>query len=321
MVRRHKIIGAASGWGAKIRSCEEGPLFLKEKGCLQFLREKGIEILDWEMLYPFLTFKEKDVALGEALPLIIEFNSRLADCVCDTLGQSIFPVVIGGDHSNALGTWNGVAQSLSQTESFGLIWIDAHMDAHTLETTPSGAWHGMPLASLMGYGSVELSQLKRIQPVLKPEHLCLIGTRSFEEGEAELLKRLKVKIYYIEEVKQRGLDTVLKEALSYMHSRTKFYGVSLDVDVVDPSEAPGTGCFEPNGLSARELLSALPLIAQDEQLKAFELVEFNPHRDQNQKTFFLCQEILSTVLQRSDDCFLPFGKRRHTAEDRIGIAP
>ncbi len=296
--RRYKVIGAASGWGAQIRTCEDGPLFIKDNGCPAFLQERGIEIFDWDMIYPHTRFREKNIPLPEALPLISDFNRRLSDRVSEAMEQDYFPVVIGGDHSNALGTWNGVADFLTKASlmPLGLIWIDAHMDSHTVETTPSGAWHGMPLASLMGYGIAELSELKRKSPVLQPEHLCLIGTRSFEEGEEELLKRLNVKIYYIDEVKERGLKEVLQEAIAYVNIGTCGYGVSLDVDVVDPSEAPGTGCFEPNGLSVRELLESLPLIGRDERLKAFELVEFNPHKDRNQMTFALCQEILASTL-------------------------
>jgi arginase len=282
------MIGAASGWGATIRTCEDGPLFLKERGCLP-------ESFDWEMLYPFTTFKEKQIPLPDSLPLVADFNRRLSERVAAALQSHYFPVVIGGDHSNAIGTWNGVAKACK--EPFGLIWIDAHMDAHTLETTPSNAWHGMPLASLMGYGTSELATLTRSQPILLPEHLCLIGTRSFEEGEAALLQRLGVKIYYIEEVKERGLSNVLSEAIAYINTGTNGFGVSIDVDVVDPSEAPGTGCFEPNGLSAQMLLSALSLIRTDERLKAFELVEFNPHKDANHITLQLCREILGAALR------------------------
>ena len=296
--KKYKVIGAASGWGAQIRTCEDGPDFLKNNGCLSFLHGQGIEIVNWEMIYPHTRFREKNIPLSESLDVIADFNMRLSDHVREAMRKGCFPIVIGGDHSNALGTWNGVAHHLAQTDSapFGLIWIDAHMDSHTTETTPSGAWHGMPLASLMGHGVVQLTELTRKQPVLLPQHLCLIGIRSFEEGEEELLKRLQVKIYYIDEVKRRGLKDVLQEAIAYVNTGTQGYGVSLDVDVVDPSEAPGTGCFEPNGLSARELISCLPLIGRDERLKAFELVEFNPHKDRDQLTFELCKEILASLL-------------------------
>jgi len=289
------VIGAASGWGASIRTCEDGPLFLKEGGCLPFLNSRGIESVDWEMLYPFTSFKEKEIPLPESLSLVADFNQRLSERVQTALQNHYFPVVIGGDHSNAIGTWNGVAKV--SKEPFGLIWIDAYMDAHTLETTPSNAWHGMPLASLMGYGTPQLAALTRPKRILHPEHLCLIGIRSFEEGEAALLERLGVKIYYIEEVKERGLGVVLSEAIAYVNASAHGFGVSLDVDVVDPSEAPGTGCFVPNGLRAEMLLSALSLIRNDERLKAFELVEFNPHKDVNQITLQLCREILAAALR------------------------
>lgn len=289
------MIGAASGWGATIRTCEDGPLFLKEAECAAFLKSRGIDSIDWEMVYPLMSFKEKEVSFSESLSIVADFNRRLSKHVAQALQSRYFPVVIGGDHSNAIGTWNGVAEV--SKEPFGLIWIDAHMDAHTLETTPSNAWHGMPLASLMGYGTKELTTLTRSDPILLPEHLCLIGIRSFEEGEAKLLQKLGVKIYYIEEVKERGLANVLSEAIAYVTARVKSYGVSLDVDVVDPSEAPGTGCFVPNGLSAHMLLSALSLIRNDERLTAFELVEFNPHKDTDQITLQLCREILAVTLR------------------------
>ena len=246
------------------------------------------------MVYPRPQFKEKYISLVDSLDIIADFNRRLSSCVATTIQEGYFLIVIGGDHGNAVGTWNGVAQSCSLP--FGLIWIDAHMDAHTLETTPSGAWHGMPLAHLMGYGVAQLSELHRKQPILQPAHLCLIGTRSFEEGEKELLERLNVKIYFIDEVKKRGVKAVLKEAIAYISTRVTSYGVSLDVDVIDPSEAPGTGCFEPNGLAARDLIDSLILLREDRRLKAFELVEYNPYRDLEQKTAVLCREILEAVV-------------------------
>lgn len=299
MKKKVKFIGAASGWGAQIRTCEDGPLYLRDCSSLAFLNERGIHVKEWEMVHPHTQFKEKNIPLSEALDVVADFNRRLSASVSKAMQQQFFPLVIGGDHSNAIGTWNGVSLGWRQGKAapFGLIWIDAHMDAHTLETTPSGAWHGMPLASMMGYGALELSRLCREEPILRPEHLCLIGTRSFEEGEEELLRRLNVKIYYMDEVKERGMQEVLKEAIAHVNCGTQGYGVSLDVDVVDPSEAPGTGCFEPNGLAAGDLLQSLSLFREDPRLIAFELVEFNPHRDCEQMTALLCQNILAEVLQ------------------------
>ena len=296
--RTYQFIGAASCWGAKIRTCEDGPDALKNSGCEELLKKQKIAISHWKTLYPTVKFKQKDIPLNESLPLIAEFNNRLADRVFDVMKQGHFPVVIGGDHSIAIGTWNGVGCFLSQQSEkpLGLLWIDAHMDSHTEETTPSGAWHGMPLAALMGHGRKELTDVKRSEPILKPENVCLIGIRSYEEEEAKLLESLNVRIYFIEEVKKRGFQTVLREAIAHVSKGTVGYGVSLDVDVVDPSEAPGTGSTESNGLSATELLKGLPLLSIDPHLRAFELVEFNPHLDKQDKTRKLCQQILSTVL-------------------------
>ncbi len=296
--RNYFLISACSGWGAQVRECEAGPDTLRHGGCLEKLRIHSIPVVEWDTLYPLIRHSDRDVPLADALPLIVDFNQKLADRVLDVLTRGFFPVVIGGDHSIAVGTWNGVAAYLAE-EPFGMIWIDAHMDSHTPETTPSGAWHGMPLAALMGYGDPNLTMLKRKEPILLPQNLCLVGVRSFEEGEAELLERLNVKIYMADEVKKRGVHTVLKEAVAYVTKHTKKFCVSIDLDVIDPSEAPGLGSPEPGGLSADELIKALPMIGNDKHLMGFELVEFNPSRDQEKKTWSLCYRILEVVLYRS----------------------
>ena len=275
-MRKNHYIGAASGWGAKIRTCEDGPDLLKSD--------------NWEMLYPKVRFKEKEISLKDAFPLIIDLNHRITGSVEKAMKRGDFPVVVGGDHSVAVGTWTGVGHHFGK-QPLGLIWIDAHMDSHTPETTPSGAWHGMPLAALMGYGAKEWAA-----PIIKPEHLCLIGTRSFEEGEMKLLERLNVRIYYMEEVKKRGFQTVLREAIARVSKGTIGYGASLDIDVVDPIDAQGFGSPEPEGIRAKELLQGLTLLSIDPHLKAFEFVEFNPHLDREGKTLKLCKNILSTVL-------------------------
>jgi arginase len=284
--RIYQVIGVASGFGAQIRACEEGPDTLK---ALDTLRD-----LPWEILYPPFQAKEKEVPLKDSLPLICDINNRLADKVFQAMSAGHFPVVIGGDHSIAVGTWNGVGQFFSKP--FGLIWIDAHMDSHTPETTPSGAWHGMPLAALLGRGDKKLTELKRKTPLLKPQHLCLIGIRSFEEGEGQLLKQLGVKVYFMEDVQKRGFEPILKEAIEIVSKETDAYGISLDVDVIDPKEAPGVGSPEPGGILASELLKGLALLNPDPRFKAFELVEFNPKRDIAHQTAHLCQQILATVL-------------------------
>ncbi len=293
-MRSYQGIGAASGWGAQLRGCEEGPEVFLKKGGMEKLRVQGVPLVDWITLHSSVSARDRNISLSESLSVIVELNKRLSEAVIHAKQRDLFPVILGGDHSIAVGTWNGVAQSLNAP--LGLLWIDAHMDAHTPETSPSGAWHGMPLAALMGYGEPQLSHLLKTDPVILPEHVCLIGVRSFEQGEADLLKRLNVRIYDINEVQKRGFGVVLKEAIAYVNQGTGGFGVSVDLDVLDPKEAPGVGSPELNGLKANELISALSQLAHDPRLKGFELVEFNPERDQNDLTFHMCCHILKAVL-------------------------
>ncbi len=297
----YRLIGAASGWGAQIRACEEGPEILKEQHLLEKLRKRGISITDFKILHPQKRTKQENIPLPKALPIIHDFNMRLSNEVERTLQAGEFPIVLGGDHSIAVGTWNGVHHFLQKKESLpmGLIWIDAHMDSHTPQTSHSGAWHGMPLAALLGRGDPSMSKLITKESVLDPQNLCLIGIRSFEEGEAELLKRLKVRIFFAEEVKEKGIGVVLKEALLHIKRRTKAIGVSLDLDVITSEEAPGVGSPEAGGIHAKELIKALELLKNEPTLKAFELVEYNPQRNQHLKTGHLCVELLS-AFTRSD---------------------
>jgi len=298
MEKTHRLIGAASGWGAQIRECEMGPEALKEGGCLELLQEAGCHVAGWDMVLPSVQYGQKKIPLADILPLIYEVNSKLADAVYAALQKKEFPVVLGGDHSIAVGTWNGVGKHITETSAkpLGLIWIDAHMDAHTPDTTPSGAWHGMPLAGLLGYGDPKMARLKRKEPILLPEHLCLVGVRSFEAGEEELLRKLKVRIFYMDEVRRLGMKQTLAEAIRIATQGTGAFGVSLDVDSVDPSEAPGTGSPEQEGIHEKDLLDSLTLLREHPKLCAFELVEFNPARDVKGITFKLCCDILKTVL-------------------------
>lgn len=275
------LIGAASGLGAQLQKCADGP---------EFLYKTQFSDLFWDFVFPK---KEKNQASSS---LIHDFNLRLADRVAACMRSQKFPIVIGGDHSIAVGTWNGVSSALDHVP-LGLIWIDSHMDSHTPETTPSNAIHGMPLAGLLGFGPKFLSAPKGISPILLPENICLIGVRSFEEEEAALLQKLGVRIFFMDEVKRKGLDQVVVEALNLVTKKTKAFGISLDLDVIDPSEAPGVGSPEEGGILVKELLSVLPKICTHPHLAAFELVEYNPYQDVDSKTACICKEILSIVMQ------------------------
>lgn len=294
-MKSNRILGACSCWGAQIRSCEKGPKDLLDSGVFAKLQEEGVVISDVEMIYPLVMAEVTSVELPDSLPLIFEFNKRIAKWVFETMAKGEFPVVLAGDHSCAVGTWNGVKKRVQKP--IGLLWIDAHMDAHTPETSLSGAWHGMPLAGLLGCGAKEMAQLLGKESVLLPEHVVLIGVRSFEAGEANLLERLGVKVYFMEEVKQRGFEEVLKEALEIVTSGTVGFGASIDLDVIDPEEAPGVGSLEPGGIQASEFLKALKWLKRHPKALCFEIVEYNPGRDVEHKTRELVHQTLRGLLR------------------------
>jgi arginase len=291
MKRTFHVIGACSCWGAQIRACEKGPKALLDARVFERLKKKGIAIDQIEMLYPKVEAREENIPLSRSLPLVQEFNLSLYHSVRKAVKDNHFPIVIGGDHSIAVGTWNAFEQPL------GLIWIDAHMDAHTPATSPSGAYHGMPVAALLGRGLPEMAQLVKKNPVLKPKNLAYIGIRSFEEGEESLLKELGVKVYYMEEVKKRGLKKILPEAIEHVTRGTSHYGVSFDLDAFDVSEAPGVGTPEKGGIRKKELLPLLRLFGKDPRMIGFELVEYNPDRDVDQKTLELAFQVLYGIMR------------------------
>lgn len=273
------FIGSVSGIAAASTGCGDGPIKLKDSPYFnQALQAEGVDY-KWEaMLKPTL------VASETKIQVVAKHCQSLAAAVSQVLAKQHFFTVLGGDHSCAVGTWSSVQQALASKGPLGLIWIDAHMDSHTPETSRTGNIHGMPLASLLGYGEAALTKLSNNTPKILPEHLCLIGTRSFESGEAELLKKLKVRIFYMDEIKRRGLEAVMAEARQIVSQGTAGYGVSIDIDSIDPNDAPGTGVAEPGGIAAADLCRAVSLLANDKNLIGAEIVEFDPHRDKNQVT-------------------------------------
>jgi arginase len=288
-MRPIQIIAAASGVGARDPGCAKGPDTVSYSGLLSRLKLQGLDISWRKTLRPAPT--------GAPLSVIHDLNAHLAQQVCDSAASGNLPLVVGGDHSCAIGTWSGAALSLKQHGPLGLVWIDAHMDSHTPETTPSGAIHGMPLAVLLGYGAPELVNLAGFSPKLLPRHVCLVGVRSYEPGEAELLQRLGVRVFFMAEVKQRGISSVMAEALSIARNGTAGFGISIDLDAFSPRESPGVGTPVQDGLRHLELDRVLRGIGKLPDLVALELAEFNPLRDRGKRTLELIEDLLSAICQ------------------------
>jgi arginase len=283
------LLGYASGIAGAEAGSADGPLVMQKSPELKRLTEQGITI-QWPAI---VKTPSKQVS---KLELVKQQCLELAQAVTPLVEKKQFFTVIGGDHTSAIGTWSGASAATRKQGALGLIWIDAHMDSHTPETTQSGNLHGMPLACLLGHGEHSLVNLLDHSPKLKPEHVCLIGIRSYEAAEANLLNQLNVRIFYMDEVQQRGLSVIMAEAIQYVTKNTVAYGVSIDIDSMDPKDAPGTGVAEPNGIRANDLYHALQLIAGDPRFIGAEVVEFDPHHDSLQQTEKLIIQLISAML-------------------------
>jgi len=283
------LIGFASGLAGVAASAGDGPIVIQQSQYLANIINRGIEIKWHDMIKPPIVTTQslKDVLKLEC--------TTLATAVSHLVGKKQQLCVVGGDHAAALGTWSGVYHSIHEQGDLGLIWVDAHMDSHTPETSESGRIHGMPLACLLGYGYSEFTTILDEKPKVKPENICLIGVRSYEAGEAEFLKRLGVRIYFMDEIKQRGFNIIWAEAVALVSKNTFGYGVSIDVDAFDPSIAPGVDVPEPDGLFLDDFLPALSTITNDPKLLATEIVELDPSRDQQTITEKLVVAILEVL--------------------------
>ncbi len=270
------IIGVASGSGAPDPACAEGPDALRH---YRAFHDTPLQHVAWKAILRMPRAQQ-----NTPLHAIASLNTQLATEVETVLHAGHFPLVVGGDHSCAIGTWSGVRHALASKGPIGLIWIDAHMDSHTFATTPSGLIHGMPLACLLGHGDAALTGIDGPETKLRPEHVCLIGVRSYEAGEAALLHQLGVRIFDMGEVHRRGLAEVFDEALAIVRQGTAGFGVSVDLDALDPEEEPGVGSPVPDGLHRDDLASALSRLRSDPAFVAMEIAEYNPRRDRQHAT-------------------------------------
>ncbi len=194
-----------------------------------------------------------------------------------------------GDHFNAVAVWASLQNAIK--EDIGLIWIDAHLDSHTLATTQSNDLHGMPVATLLGKNTLEKFNLLIKHPI-KPENICFIGTRDYEQEELDFLNSLGVKIFFMKDIKKNNIVDVFKEAIDIVTKNTVRFGVSFDIDSLDPSYAPATGCFTPKGLDPLWLYDCLKMLGSHPYFIGLEITEFNPLLDEKRKTFEVIKNII-----------------------------
>lgn len=276
-----QIIGAAIGLGAKLKGTSKAPKVLGVQNIIQTLNN----------------FEQKEFQNGKAtLSPLLDFYQKLSSEISATINKKKFPLIVGGDHSIAVSTWSTVVNDLDAFDAFGLIWIDAHLDSHTYETSPSKAYHGMPVAHLLGYGEPEFKEFLNKERKINPKYLVFIGARSYEKEEKELLDKLGVRIITMDEVNRRSFNECFKEALTIVNAAPKGFGISLDIDFFDPEFAPGVGSPAGGGANPDDVLpSLIQQLKNNGHLKALEISEFNPEKDKNDITKVLCLNIIKIL--------------------------
>jgi arginase len=290
--RKAAIIGATLDLGAGRRGVDMGPSAIRYAGLDDRLTDLGIECEDWGNV---ATAVAEATASGSPqarfLAEIKETCERIARAVARAVEEGRTPIVLGGDHSIALGTLGGLASVYGPG---GVLWLDAHGDLNTPATSPSGNVHGMPLAAALGRDPEAFASDAWPLPALQPEHVVLIGVRSLDEGERAFVRESGIGVYTMSEIDRRGIEPAVREALDRVEG-APFVHVSLDMDVVDPEMTPGVGTPVRGGLSYREAHLALELVAEAGVMSSFEIVEVNPILDRGNETAALAVELAASA--------------------------
>jgi arginase len=298
MAQKIRIIGVPMDLGASRRGVDMGPSALRVAGLQARIKQLGHQVED---IGNISVKQPEEMSYGEKrakyLAEIADACKDLATIVEKTLDESMMPVVLGGDHSIAAGSLSGVASHFKKKDKkIGLIWLDAHGDINTPESSPSGNVHGMPLAAAMGYGATELVELEGFKPKVEPQNISLVGIRDLDSHEKKLAKKSGVHVFTMRDIDERGMREVMSDALKYAMDDTDGISVSLDMDFVDPSDAPGVGTPVRGGVTYREAHLAMEMLADTEAMVSLEVVEINPVIDEHNRTALLGVELVLSGL-------------------------
>jgi arginase len=291
--RQVAIIGAALDLGAGRRGVDMGPSAIRYAGLNDRLDGLGYDVLDWgDVETAVLEATEETDETARYLPEIKAACGRVARLVSLALDQGSLPLVLGGDHSVALGTLGGLARTNGVG---GVLWIDAHSDLNTPETSPSGNVHGMPLAAAIGLADERFQSDAWALPAVEPERVALVGLRSVDARERERIRELGIRAYTMSDIDRIGIERAIRESLVHI-AGPGFVHVSLDMDALDPEVAPGVGTPVRGGLSYREAHLALELVAESGLAGSLEVVEVNPILDRENATAALAVELVASAL-------------------------
>jgi arginase len=287
------LIGASLDLGSGRRGVDMGPSAIRYAGLAPRIERLGREVFDRGNVEGPVA---EATAVGNERVRFLEpikhACERVARLVTQSVEEGLQPVVLGGDHSVAIGTLGGLAQVYGPG---GVLWIDAHGDLNRPETSPTGNVHGMPLAAALGFAGPEFESEAWTFPAVSPDRVALVATRSLDPAEAELLSELDVEVYTMSDVDRLGIERVIRQALAHI-AGPGFVHVSLDMDALEPDIAPGVGTPVRGGLSYREAHLAMELVAESGLAGSLEVVEVNPILDQENETAKLAVELVASAL-------------------------
>ncbi len=292
------VIGAPMDLGAGRRGVDMGPSALRVAGLNQKLAALGYLAED---LGNIVVDQPESLPSGPPnahyLPQIAHTCARLAEMVERAADQERVPVVLGGDHSAAIGTVAGMSRHLNKNgKKLGLLWIDAHADMNTPDSSPSGNVHGMPLACIIGLGPPELTGIAGQVPMVDPENVAIVGLRSVDDIERYNVRGAGVHPFTMRDIDERGMRTVMQQAIHAVSSGTSGFHLSFDLDAVDPTEAPGVGTPVPGGITYREAHLAMEIVCDSGLMTSLEMVELNPVIDVANRTAILAVELMLSAL-------------------------
>jgi len=284
--------------GQSRRGVDMGPSALRVAGLLPRLKQLNHQVDDIGNI-PVKQPEEQHYGEKRAKYLneIVETCSGLAEMTEKSLAEGFTPLVLGGDHSIAAGSAAGVASHFrKQSKRPGLLWLDAHGDMNTPDSSPSGNVHGMPLASIIGYGAPEMVDMLGFHPKIEPRNVALVGIRDLDAKERRLIKDSGVHVFTMRDIDERGMREVMSEAIRFASDDTDGIAVSLDMDFVDPSDAPGVGTPVRGGVTYREAHLAMEMICDSRHMVSMEVVEVNPVIDERNRTADFAVELIMSGL-------------------------
>ncbi|NRA64684.1 MAG: arginase [Pseudobacteriovorax sp.] len=299
--KKIEIIGVPSDLGANMRGANMGPAALRIADLKEKVEIQGYEVIDSGDLHvPVRDSLDPKIQDEKFLQPLVKICDELATRTYQSVKENRFPLVIGGDHSIAIGSISGVANHFrDHDQSIGVIWVDAHADINTPDSSPSGNIHGMPLATLLGNGHPELTRIGGEGAKINPKNVALIGIRTIDDHEKMQLKESGIHYYTMRDIDEKGMFHIMQEAIKHVSEGTSGIHVSFDIDGIDPRYAPGVSTPVSGGITFREAHLILEMAYESGKMSSLDFVELNPYTDVGAQSANLTVDLILSALGKS----------------------